>query len=182
MNILSQKKQYSKQFAVLTTIFKYVKILKRGLKMTDEVKKFNETFNNLFDFFLETDFPDKKMESYFVRSVSYDLGELSGVFYKKFYDENIDYYACYYPFIDNMYKKAQLYEKISKSNGSLNMLINGFKHIDESFKVPLSAEKQAKHFLSLQQSYYQQLKSEVFDEIIYAKVVDEEKVIDYFRK
>ncbi len=149
--------------------------------MTEEVKKFDETFNNLFDFFLETDFPNKKIESYFVRSVAYDLGELSGAFYKKFYEENIDYYACYYPFIENMYKKSLLYNKFIKSNGNLNMLVNGFKHIDESFKAPFSAEKEAKHFLSLQQSYYQQLKSDAFDDISYIKI-DEESAINIFKK
>lgn len=149
--------------------------------MLDEAKKFNEMSDKVFYFALHHKFENRKLERYFLRSIGYDLGELSEIFYQKFIDQEEDYYKNYSPFIENMYKKIQLYQKLGPSNAHINLLINEFQHIDEKFCVPLSAQKQAEHFLSLQQSYYQQLKSDAFDDISYIKI-DEESAINIFKK
>lgn len=150
--------------------------------MLDEAKKFNEMSDKVFYFALHHKFENRKLERYFLRSIGYDLGELSEIFYQKFIDQEEDYYKNYSPFIENMYKKIQLYQKLGPSNAHINLLINGCQRIDEEFKAPLSAQKQTEHFLSLQQSYYRQLKSDAFDDIAYIKVVDEESVINIFKK
>ena len=149
--------------------------------MLDEAKKFNEMSDKVFDFALHHKFENRKLERYFLRSIGYDLGELSKIFYQKFIDQEEDYYKNYSHFIENMYKKIQLYQKLGPSNAHINLLINEFQHIDEKFCAPLSAQEQAEHFLSLQQSYYQQLKSDAFDDISYIKI-DEESAINIFKK
>lgn len=149
------------------------------LQQSDDFRK---TSDALFDFVIQTDFKDAKVEQYFLRSVGFDLSELNDVFLKRCLKNGEDYYQNYFPFLENMYKKSLIYQKyISQSRYSLASLAKSFEIIDSSLTVPLPAEQEKQNFLDLQQSYYAQIASDNFKEIEHFKIVDEEKLIEMFK-
>ena len=150
--------------------------------MSDLEQTLLQQSDALFDFVMQTDFKDAKVEQYFLRSIGFDLSELHDVFFGRCLKTGENYYQNYFPFIENMYKKSLIYQKhIAQGHHSLASLAKSFEIIDSSLAVPLSAEQEKQNFLDLQQSYYAQIASDNFKEIEHFKVVDEEKLIEMFK-